>query len=156
MSIKTFIADLKGAEHTFVAYFEKTAIAVEKAAPGVERVIAACLGYATPMLDLALAAVPGGAAAIPEATAIVQEAKDALTVASSVVYDAGPTPTGASLFTSVATNLNGLLTASHVTNPASVAAVNKVVANITAVAGAIETAAAGIAAAAPPAPAPAP
>jgi hypothetical protein len=81
---------------------------------------------------------------------VVNEAQTDLSVASALVADFGPTPTAASAFASVQTNLNGLLTAGHVKSTTAVAAVTKAVSEVGVIAQAVQTAASQIKAAAAP------
>lgn len=144
MSIFSKIAS---AEHTFAAYVEKELEKIEGEAPEIERVIDATLDYAGPALQLALS-LTGNTVAAAAVGPIIAEAHKDLAVASALVYDFGPNPTAASMFKATAADLSGLLTAGHVTNATSIAAVTKVVANVGSLGSAVQLAAAAIAASA--------
>jgi hypothetical protein len=151
MSIFTKIeTKIVSAEHSTFAWIEKELTAIHGEAPAIEKVINAILKYVGPVLQIALVA-SGNPAAAAAAGLIITEAKTDLAVASALVTDFGPTPTAASAFTSVQTNLSGLLTAGHVTSTQSVAAVTKAVSEVGVIASAVQVAATAISAAAAPA-----
>jgi hypothetical protein len=155
MSIFSGIAS---ADHTFVAWAEKELTKVEKAAPTIEKVVDTGIAYLTPVLNIALAAT-GAGAVVPEVDEVISEAQKDLMVVSSVIYDFGPTPTAASMFASIKTNLQGLLSAGHIKSATGTAAVNKAIGEVDAMGAAVSAAASKLteaAAPATPAPAPAP
>lgn len=123
MSIFSSIAS---AAHTFAAWAEKEWAAVYKEAPKVESVLAATLKYAGPALQTVISAEVGGPAGAVVGKALA-DAQAGLVAASGLVYDFGATPTVSGVLSSVTTNLSSLLAAGHITNPTSVATVNRVV-----------------------------
>jgi hypothetical protein len=148
----SLLSKIEGAEHSTVAFLEKVLIEVEGKEPKIAAVIDATLKYVAPVLQIALLATNDPAAAAIVG-AVSTQAQTDLAVASAVVTDFGPTPSAATAFAAVATNLNGLLTAGHVTSSTGVAAVTKVVSEIGVLSSAAQVAATAISAAAAPAPA---
>jgi hypothetical protein len=144
MSIFSAIA---AAEHSTVAWLEKELAALEGKAPTIERVIDAGLSYIGPVLQIGLAAVGEAPVAAAVGTVIAKAHSD-LAAASALVTDFGATPTAASIFASVKTNLSSLLTAGQVTSTTAVAAVTKAVNEVGLLGSAVQTAATAIAAAA--------
>lgn len=144
MSVFTSVFNgLVKAEHSTVAWLEKELVAFEKAAPTIEKVIDAGLAYIGPVLQLALTDV-GKSDVADEVGNVVTQAQNDLKAASALVTDFGPTPTAASIFSSVEANLSALLTAGHVTSTVAVAAVNKAVAEIGLLGAAVGTAVAAL------------
>lgn len=140
MSIFTGI---EKAIHSTVAWLEKELTALEGKAPQIEKVIDAGLAYIGPALQLALVSI-GEPAAAALVGGVVAKAQNDLNAASALITDFGPTPTAASIFASVETNLNGLLAAGQITNPASIAAITKAVNEVGVLGAAISTAAGAI------------
>lgn len=138
---------LEGAEKSTAAWIEKELTKIEGAEPGVAKVVDATLTYVAPVLQIALGATGDPAAALIVGQVAAQAEMD-LSVASALVTDFGPTPTAATAFASVATNLSGLLTAGHVKSVTAVAAVTKAVSEVGVLASAVQTAAAALPAAA--------
>ena len=102
---------------------------VFNAAPKVEAIADTVLKYAVPAISI----IVGAEAGQPAGALVAQigaEAQKDLTAVSGLVYDFGATPTAASMVTGVQNNLQGLLTAGHITNVASVANVTKVVSTL--------------------------
>lgn len=126
----SIFSKIASAEHTFVAWFEKELSAVEAAAPSIEQSVENGAKYAVTVLKIILPQVEANS---PAAKIITTAMSDLLT-ASAVVYDAGSSPTAASLFQDVVTNLGGLETASGIKNPGTVATVGKVISTIGAIA----------------------
>jgi hypothetical protein len=139
----SIITKLESFDHTTVAFLEKVITEIEGKEPEIAQTIDTALTYVTPALQVALAATGDPAAAAVVGTVSAQAQKD-LAVASAIVTDLGPSPTAAGLFTAVATNLSGLLTAGHVTSVQSVAAVTKAVSVVGTLASAVSAAAAAI------------
>lgn len=135
------------AAHSTVAWLEKQLAALVKAAPKIEHVVDAGLAYIGPVLELSLTTIGEGEAAA-KVVDVVREAQGALNAASALVTDFGPSPTAASIFNSVEANLKALLTAGHVTNAQSVAAVQKAVDEIGLIGAAVGDAATAISGAA--------
>jgi len=143
----SFFSKIEGAEHSTVAWIEKELTVIEGKAPTIERVIDAGLSYIGLALQIGLTAIGDG----PEAAAVgtvVAKAQSDLQAASALVSDFGPTPTAATMFASVKTNLSTLLTAAQVSNPTTVATVTKAVNEVGVLASAVQTAATAIATAA--------
>lgn len=144
MSIFSKIA---AAEHSTVAWLEKELTLLEKKAPAIEKVIDVGLSYIGPVLQIALESI-GDTAVAALVGKVISQAHSDLLVGSALVNDFGATPTAASIFESVKTNLSDLLTAGHVTSTVSVAAVNKAVNEIALLGTAISTAVTNVATAA--------
>jgi hypothetical protein len=139
---------IEGAEKSTVAWIEKQLTAIEGKEPGIAKVIDTSLTYIAPVLQIALGATGDPAAALIVGQVATQAETD-LKVASALVTDFGPTPTAATAFASVSTNLSGLLTAGHVKSATAVAAVTKAVSEVGVIVTAVQTAATAIAASVP-------
>lgn len=148
----SLFAKIEGAAKSTVAWLEKELIEVEGKAPTIERVIDAGLGYVGPALQLGLTAL-GDVPAAAAVGVVVAKAQSDLLAASALVTDFGATPTAASMFASVKTNLSALLTAGQITNAKTVATITKSVSEVGTIASAVQLAATEIAAAAAPQPA---
>ena len=105
------------------------------------------LEYIGPALQIGLGAL-GQTAAATEVGVIVAAAQIKLKAASALVTDFGPTPTAASAFATIKTDLASILTMVDVKNPQTVATVTKSVAEVGTLATAVQTAADKITAAA--------
>lgn len=148
MNLTSFFAKIEGAEKSTMAFIEKELIALEGKAPTIERVVDAGLGYIGPVLQLGLGLL-GQTAIAAEVGPVIAKAQSDLLAASALVTDFGPTPTAASVFASVKANLGALLTGAQISNTKTVAAITKAVSEVGVLGSAVETAAAGIAAALP-------
>lgn len=142
-SFKSIFTGIAAAEHSTVAWLEKELAVFVKEAPAIEGVIDAGLSYVGPVLTIALDAT-GNEALATEAGKVIVQAQSDLKAASALVTDFGPTPTAASIFAAVEANLGALLTAGHVTNTTSVAAVTKAVTEVGVLGAAVSAAVAGI------------
>ncbi len=134
----SIFANIVAAEHTFAAWCEKEWAIVFKNAPKVESVLAATLKYAGPALQTVVTAEAGSAAGALVGK-VIEDAQAGLVAASGLVYDFGATPTVGGVISSVQSNLSSLLSAGHVTNANSVATVNRVVNELSALVSAIPT-----------------
>jgi hypothetical protein len=144
---KSIFTDVANAEHSTAAWLEKTVMEIEGKAPQIDKVIDTTLEYVGLVLQTGLDAMGN----VPGATlvgTVVTKARTALSVASALVTDLGPTPTAASAFADVQANLSAVLGAAQVTNKTTVAAVTKAVSEIGVLGAAVSTAASAIAAAA--------
>jgi hypothetical protein len=150
----SIFAKIENAEHSTVAWIEKELTVLESKAPTIERVIDAGLTYVGPVLQIGLTAI-GDAPEAALVGMVIAKAQADLKAASALVTDFGPTPTAASVFASVKTNLSSLLVAGQVSNSTAIASVTKAVNEVGVLGSAVQTAANAIAAAAA-APAPAP
>lgn len=128
MSIFSAIAN---AEHTFAAWAEKELTKLIGEAPTFLQIADTTLTYAGPILQTVLASA-GQSAAATEVGTIVNQSLSDITVVRAVIQDAGPVPSAKAILQSTQTNLSGLLTAGHISNPASVALVNKLLAEFAA------------------------
>ena len=140
----SLFSSIASAEHTFAAWAEKEWTAIYKEAPKVESVIAATLKYAGPALQTVVTIEAGGPAGAVVGK-VLADAQAGLVAASGLVYDFGATPTVGGVLSTVTSNLSGLLAAGHITNPTSVATVNRVVSEINTVAAVIPAITAAIA-----------
>jgi hypothetical protein len=127
--------------HTFAGWCEKEWTAVFNAVPKIEQIADTTLKYALGALSI-VASVETGNPAIAEISKVLTTAQTGITAASGLISDFGPTPTATGMLSSVATDLSGLLTAAHITNSKSVAAVTKVVTETNALVSAMSTPAA--------------
>lgn len=137
----SFWQKIQSAEHSFLAWWAKEYQKFQKAEPKIEEGLDALSKYAVPALDIAVAAAGGPAGIGAEAAGVIAEAQTGLSVASSLVDDFGPTPTAASVYSGIQSNLSNVLSLDGVKNPTTVSAITKVV-------GLVGSAAEGITAAA--------
>lgn len=142
----SFFSAIENAEHSTVVWLEKELAALEQKAPTIERVIDAGLTYVGPVLQIGLTAI-GDAPEAALVGVVIAKAQADLKAASALVTDFGPTPTAASIFASVKTNLSSLLVAGQVSNSKTVAAVTKAVNEVGILGTAVQTAANAITAA---------
>ena len=143
----SIFSKIDSALHTFASYAEKELAKLVGAAPKVEAVASTVLKYVGPALQI-LATAELGAPAGAVVGGVINEAQKDLIAAGSLIYDFGATPTAGSIIKSVSDNLSTLLTAGHVTNPTSVATVNKVLNNLNSLAAVLPVAVAAVSAAA--------
>jgi hypothetical protein len=119
-SIKAVIIDIEGSEKTFVSFLVKEYAEFYKNEPTLIQTVDTVVSYTEDGLAIVLPLAGEGALAGP-IDAIVEEAVTDLNRASALVYDFGPSPTAASIFAAVQSNLVALETAGHITNPATIA-----------------------------------
>ncbi|HEX5234148.1 MAG TPA: hypothetical protein VFW25_02330 [Silvibacterium sp.] len=124
---QTFWQRIKADEHSFLAWWAKEFAKFRKGEPQIVEGLDALTKYAVPALDIAVAAAGGPAGIGAEAAGVIAEAQTGLSVASSLVDDFGPTPTAASVYGGIQSNLSGLLALDGVKNPTTVSAITKVV-----------------------------
>jgi hypothetical protein len=108
----SFLTALKG----FGGWVAKELAKVFAAAPKIEQVADTVLSYVAPALQIILGALDPPAAAI--VAPIIAEIQKDLHVASGLIYDFGANPQAAAIIQSVEGNLQGLLDAGHVKDPA--------------------------------------
>jgi hypothetical protein len=123
MSIFKGIANV---EHTFAAWAEKELAKLFREAPKIEQVADAILTYVGPALQT-IVTLEAGAPAGALVGKVIQEAQTDLTAASGAIYDFGASPSAGSIIKGVKENLAALLTAGHISDPASVSRVKQVV-----------------------------
>ncbi len=128
----SIFSKIEGAEHTFAAWFEGEMSKLVKVAPTFFTIADNVLAYSGPIIVTVLDDIPATAAAGAEAQVVLNQSLADITVLRGVLEDAGPTLTTKSLLTSIQANLQSLLTAEHITNPVSVALVNKVLGELAA------------------------
>lgn len=124
--------------HTFASWAEKELGKLVAAEPKIEKTADTILQYVGGAATI-IAGIEGGPAASLEVQKAVSGIQTGVVALNGLISDFGATPTAASLASSLAANANSLLTASHVTNPTSVAAATGIVANLTALATALTT-----------------
>jgi len=124
--IKSAWNEVEGVEHTVVSFLAKEYAAFYKHEPAIETVIDDTVKYVEIGLPIVLDATGEGALA-PAVTAIVDEVYSDLKVVSATVYDFGPSPTAASILSSVQANLSSLETAGHVKDSAKLAKLKLIV-----------------------------
>ncbi len=132
----SFFSKIAAAEHTFAAWAEKTLEALFTEAPKIEQVASTILTYVGPAIQTIVTAEAGGAAGTA-VSAVLKQAQSDLTAVSGLIYDFGATPSAANIINAVKSNLSALLTASHITNPTSVATITKVTTELNTLATAI-------------------
>lgn len=133
----SIFSDIASAEHTFAAWCEKEWTALYNAAPKLEAVADMTLKYAAGALQIA-ASLESSNPAIATISKVLTTATNGITAASGLIADFGASPTVSSMLSSVSSDLSGLLSAAHITNPKSVAAVTKVVGETTTLVAAIK------------------
>jgi len=121
----SFLIELKNAEHTFCNWAKNEVTKILGEAPTFLQIADTTLAYAGPVLVTLLQPIAGSAVS-GEVQSVISESIQDITVVRAVITDAGPTPSAASMIASIQNNLAAALTAGHITNPASVALVNKV------------------------------
>lgn len=114
--------------HTFGAWVEKELAKLEKEAPAFEAIADATLKYVGPALSVIVGIVNPAAGSI--VSAVIADAQKDLLAASGLIHDFGASPTVQSILNSTSSNLSALLTAGHITDAATVAKVQRVVAEI--------------------------
>jgi hypothetical protein len=119
-SIKAVIIDIEKGGKSFVSFLVKEYAAFYKSEPTLIQTIDTTVSYAEDGIAIILPLAGAGTLAGP-IDAIVQEAVTDLNRASALVYDFGPSPNAASIFAAVQSNLAGLETAGHITNPVTIA-----------------------------------
>lgn len=145
--MSTFLEKIKDAEHTFASFFVKAYQTLVKEEPKIQQVAGAVLKYSGAALG-DVVAIEGNSPEAAQAAKVISTAQSDLTVAGSLIYDFGASPSAATILNGVQSNLGGLVSATGVKNPNSVAIVNKVAGEVGALATAVS------AAVAPPSPDP--
>ena len=125
-SIKAIVNDIEQGEKSFVSFLVKEYTAFYKNEPTLIQTIDTTVSYAEDGLAIVLP-LAGQGALVGPIDAIVEEAVTDLNRASALVYDFGPSPTAASIFASVQSNLATLETSAHVTNPVTIAKVKLII-----------------------------
>lgn len=138
----SFLDKIKSAEHSFASFFVKAYQAVAKAEPEIQHVADAVLKYSGAALS-DVVAIEGSSPEAALAAKVIGTAQSDLTVAGSLIYDFGASPSAATILGGVQQNLSGLITAAGVKDPKSVAIVNKVAGELGNLAAAIPASAAG-------------
>lgn len=126
INLMSLFSNIANAEHTFAGWVAAQYAKFYKAEPKIEQIADTVFEYVIPGLQIILAA-EGGPAAAAVVNSIATEAQKTLLVVSALIHDFGPNPTASSMLTAVQANLTNLLTAGHITNPTSVAKLQKVV-----------------------------
>ena len=125
----SILSNISSAIHTFGAWAEKVLGQLHNEAPALEQTAAAILKYAGPALQTVVTVEAGGPAGALVGK-IIADAQAGIAAASGFIYDYGAIPTAASITGSAVENLQSLLAAGHIVNPASVATVTSVVTNL--------------------------
>ena len=125
----SFLSSIETAINTTANWFLKAFKKVQAAAPTVEQMADRIIPWAKLVIDGVLVA-EGGTASVAEVNAIMDEINRELDVACAAIYDVGVTPTVSSVLVSTATNIDGLIEAGHVKNPANQALVKNVVSSL--------------------------
>jgi len=135
----SFLDKFKNFAHTFTAWVAKEYTKLYAVEPTINAVADSVFKYAIPAIQI-LVGMEAGAPAATAVGAIAAEAQSSLHAASALIYDFGPSPTITGIVKGVQDNLGALLTAGHITNPASVDATNKIVNSLGALVSALPTA----------------
>ena len=139
MNLKSIFAGSVNAEKSTSAWFEKEWAKIHAEAPTVVAIADKTLPYVSLLLQTVIGA-EAGAPAAAEAGSILAKAQADLDIANALIYDTGATPTAAGAIAAVQANLQGVLSASQVSNPVSVATVTKAVSELGVLATALATA----------------
>ena len=129
MSIESIFAGIVNAEKSTSTWFEKEWTKIHAEAPTIVAIADKTLPYVSLLLQVVVGA-EAGASAATEVKTILTKAQNDLDVANALIYDTGATPTAASAIAAVQSNLQGILTATQVSNPTSVATVTKAVSEL--------------------------
>lgn len=113
------ISVIEGDAKTFGSWAEKELEKVFKTAPAIAAVTDTVIDYLGPVLEDIVTAEYGGPAGAL-VTEVVNEVQQDLIVVGGLVYDLGASPTVAGKVAAMQTDLNGLLAAGHIKNPATV------------------------------------
>lgn len=97
--------------------------------PGWEASAAATLTYLAPMVETVVTLADPAVA--PLVTAIIQRVQSAMAAAAVVMKDAGPTPTLVTYLNAVNVDLSQVLSAAHVSDPATLAKITALVSTVT-------------------------
>jgi hypothetical protein len=135
----SLFAEISNAEHTFASWAEKEWTAICNAAPKLEQVADTTLKYVAGALQIA-STIEADNPQIAKISNALSTAQNGITAASGLIADFGATPTASGILTSVSSNLSALLSAAHITNPKSVAAVTKAINETNVLAAAISAA----------------
>lgn len=119
-------SEVKEAEHTVVSWFAKEYAAFYKEEPLIDGIVDSTVKYVEIGLPIVLDAT-GEAALEPAVEGVLNEVVSDLKVVSATVYDFGPSPSTASILSSVQANLNSLETAGHVKDAAKLAKLKMIV-----------------------------
>ncbi len=130
----SFISALKG----FGGWVAKELTKVFNAAPKIEQIADTVLSYAAPALQIILGALDPPAALI--VGPILAEIQKDLHVASGLIFDFGANPQAAGIISAVEKDLQGLLDAGHIKDPALTSKVTLVINTIGSLATALEEA----------------
>lgn len=143
----SLFSEIENAEHSTAAWIEKELLAIEKKEPAIASVTDATLKYVGLALQIGLGAL-GQTAVATEVGTVISQARADLLAVSATITDFGATPTAATAFAAVQTNLSTILTDADVKNTTTVASVTKAVSEIGILGAAVSTAASQISAAA--------
>jgi len=143
MSLATIELKLELAEHSTAAWIQKTLLEVEGKAPEITSVVDTSIKYIGLCLQIGLGAAGNTAAASVVGTVAAQAQRD-LTAVSATVADFGATPTAASAFAAIQTNLGTILTDANVKDPTTIASVTKAINEVGTLGAAVSTAATAI------------
>jgi hypothetical protein len=126
MSLVSIFDGIINAEKSTAVWFEAEYVKLHKSAPTVVAIADKVLPYASLLLQTVIGA-EAGAPAAAVAGKILSKAQADLDVANALIYDTGPTLTAAGAINAIQSNLSGLLSATQISNPTSVATVTKTV-----------------------------
>lgn len=120
---------IENAAHTAARWFlnavKKTGQIIASAQPIADRVF--------PWVKLTVDGIlvsEGQGAITAEANAVMDEIDRDLDVAAAALHDVGPTPKVTTLLSATASNIDALIAAGHVKNPANISLVKNVVASL--------------------------
>jgi hypothetical protein len=111
---------------TFASKAEKELAKLWSKAPKFTDVALTTLTYVGPILETVFT-IEGGTAAGAAATLVITKVQQELTAAKGLISAVGPTLSVQSLLSGISDDLQQLLIAANITNPASVANVNLVI-----------------------------
>ena len=126
LSIKSIVNDIEQGEKSFVSFLVKEYAAFYKEGPTLVQTVDTAVSYAEDGLAIVLPLAGEGALVGPIDT-LVSGAITDLNRASALVYDFGPSPTAASIFAAVQSNLAALETDAQITDPVTIAKVKLII-----------------------------
>jgi len=112
--------------HSFASWAEKELAKVFKAAPSIVQITDTVIDYVGPILE-AIVAAEAGAPAAAVVAGVITEVQSDLVVVGGLIYDIGTAPSVAAKIQAMEADMNGLLTAGHITDQKTVTLVTLVI-----------------------------
>lgn len=125
----SFLSSIESAAHTAANWFMKAIQKAQQVVTTVAPVADRVFPWAKLVIDGILVA-EGQGAITPEANNVIDEINRDLDIAAAALHDVGPTPTVTSALVATASNIDSLVAAGHVKNPANVSLIKNVVTSL--------------------------